>query len=530
MVDLDNSEINRSSAGGNLDSEPSQPGRFALKTCFAGWLTVDCNYRLAQWLFLRLLGLVYLSAFLSLSVQVKGLIGHDGILPADAYLSQLKAYAGPSAYWLCPTITWLSASDAFLQALAIAGVVISLLVLLGATTMPLLGLLYLLYLSLTAVGRVFLQFQWDALLLECGFLSIFLAYPGWLPPVRAKDRAAVHTGPIKIVIWLERWLLFRVMFLSGVVKLASGDPSYRNLTALTYHWYTQPLPSPIAWYMEQLPLWVQKVSEVSMFVVELLVPFLIFGPRRLRILAAFFIAGFQTMIAMTGNYCFFNLLTIALCLLLLDDIVLARFIPPRLLKAIGTVVNSGPGRFRACALSCAASAIVLLSLINLSPVAMPGIDAFAGYLSPFCIANSYGVFAVMTTQRHEIVLEGSRDGKNWQPYSFKYKPGDLKRELPWVAPHQPRLDWQMWFAALGSAEHNQWFGNFMYRVLQGSPAVLALLENNPFPEAPPKYLRAVVYDYQFSDWSQRKASGNIWLRRYVGVYFPPCSLEAIGEK
>ncbi len=530
MADPESSEFDGLPHDAGQLREGGSYNRSSSGAIFANWLAADNNFSLAQWLFLRLLGLVYLFAFVSLAAQVKGLIGQDGILPAQSYLEQLRAYMGQSAYWLCPTLTWFSASDAFLQTLAIAGAVIALMVVCGATSTPFLALLYILYLSLTAVGRVFLQFQWDSLLLECGFLAILLAPWGWLPPGWQRWKTDGQTGPIKVVIWLERWLLFRVMFFSGLVKLSSGDESYRNLTALTYHWFTQPLPTPIAWYLAQLPLWFQKVSELAMFLAELLVPLLIFCPGRLRIVGALLIAGFQTLIALTGNYCFFNLLTAGLCLFLVDDAALSRLFLLRRLKAKFTVVDGTPGRWRTRLLSCVGCSVFLLSVSNLTPVALPILDSVARGLSPFCIANSYGVFAVMTTRRHEIVLEGSGDGKVWREYSFKYKPGGLKRELPWVAPHQPRLDWQMWFAALGSAEDNHWFGNFIYRVLQGAPEVLALLESNPFPDRPPKLVRAVIYDYHFSDWTKRKSDGDVWQRKYVGIYFPACSLDGIVEE
>lgn len=530
MADRESSEFDSSWHDAGSHCEGGSASGSLPRAGIANWLAADNNYSLAQWLFLRLLGLVYFFAFVSLAVQVKGLIGQNGILPAQSYLEQLRAYVGLSAYWYCPTLTWFSASDAFLQLLVISGAVVAVMVVCGATTAPFFAVLYVLYLSLTAVGRVFLQFQWDSLLLECGFLAIFLASWSWLPPGWRRCKSGGQTCPIKVVIWLERWLLFRVMFLSGVVKLSSGDESYRNLTALTYHWFTQPLPTPIAWYAAQLPLWFQKLSELAMFAAELLVPLLIFCSRRLRILGALLMAGFQTMIALTGNYCFFNLLTAGLCLFLVDDAAFSRILPLRLLKAKFPAVDSSPGRLRAGILSGVACVVVVLSVSNIAPVALPIVDSVTRVLSPFCIANSYGVFAVMTTRRREIVLEGSRDGRVWREYSFRFKPGELKRELPWVAPHQPRLDWQMWFAALGSAEDNHWFGNFIYRILQGAPEVLALLESNPFPDSPPKLVRAIVYDYRFSDWTQRKSERDVWQRQYVGIYFPACSLDGIVEE
>ena len=305
------------------------------------------SYVLSRWVFLRLLGLVYVIAFLSLRVQVVGLIGAHGILPAGNFLQAVQRDFGSEGYRLFPTLAWISSSDAALKLLCSVGALFGLLVMLGVVTGPALALAWLCYLSLVTVGQDFLSFQWDILLLEAGFLAIFLAPWRPLEPPWRSGASSVSTT----VVWLGRWLLFRLMFLSGAVKLLSGDPTWRNLTALEYHYWTQPLPTPVAWYAAQLPAWFQKMSVVGVFTLELGVPFLIFTPRRFRRLGAGLIVGFQLLIALTGNYCFFNLLTIILCVLLLDDSFFSRWLPTGLVDRLTegnwrgkTCVRSRAGR------------------------------------------------------------------------------------------------------------------------------------------------------------------------------------------
>jgi hypothetical protein len=325
------------------------------------------------------------------------------------------------------------------------------------------------------------------------------------------------------------------MFSSGCVKLLSGDPTWRNLTALTFHYQTQPLPTWIGWYAGQLPLWFQKTSCLVMFAVELGASFLIFAPRRLRFCGGTAIACFQILILLTGNYTFFNWLTLALCLLLLDDFALAKFAPARLRHAF--TLNAQPSTLNPShywprpVIVPLTVGVMLIYFFQMAllfgarpawflPVAI--VDA---RLEPLRTFSSYGLFAVMTTDRREIVVEGSNDGTNWLAYEFKYQPGDVNRRPAFVAPHQPRLDWQMWFAALGNYRENPWFGNFCDRLLQGSPAVLALLEKNPFPAHPPRQIRAEFYDYRFTDLAERRATGAWWKRELIGEYLPPISLR-----
>jgi len=463
-------------------------------------------------LFVRILGFIYLIAFVSFGVQAAGLIGANGILPIADTIHILRESYGTIRYWLFPTVFWLNARPAAISTTWIAGSVFAVLLMLGVAQRASALASFVIYLSLVVAGGEFMSFQWDALLLEVGLLSVF-------------------AGRSRTLVWLYRWLLFRLMFMSGAVKLLSGDPTWRSLTALTYHYQTQPLPTPLAWYMQQLPAWFQKASCAGMFFVELAVPFLIFAPRRLRFLGALLMALLEVLIFLTGNYTFFNLLTMALCLFCLDDARLSSVLPKsfvqRTVRDAKQFTKFVPARKAAIALLV--TAVLIASAAELTgrfgwewePLAQ-----FAALIAPLRIVNGYGLFAVMTTSRPEIVVEGSNNGATWLEYEFKYKPGNVRRPPAWVEPHQPRLDWEMWFAALGNYRNNPWFVNFMFRLLQGSPDVVALLGDNPFPNAPPRYVRAEVYEYRFTTWEERRQTGAWWHREPRGAYLPAISLES----
>jgi lipase maturation factor 1 len=488
------------------------------------------SHVLVRRVFLRSIGIIYLIAFVSLWVQIAGLIGRNGIAPAhlamDSARRQVAAeMIGVDRYHLVPTFCWFEAGDAFLKFQCAAGTVLAALLILGVAPAPCLFLLWLIYLSLTTVGGVFLGFQWDNLLLETGLLAVFLAPLQWLP-----RRAANEAPPSRVTLWLLRWLLFRLMFQSGCVKLLSGDPAWRSLTALDFHYQTQPLPTWIGWYAAQFPAWAQKTSTAVMFGVELGIPFLIFFPRKPRQFACAAFVTLQALIFLTGNYCFFNLLTVALCLTLLDDKALSHLLPvsrrhpPPL---TGRPQHRWPGQVTLplAAIAVCVSLVQFTGMFRVrAPVPGPFIALYR-WLEPFRSFNSYGLFAVMTTSRPEIIVEGSREGVTWKAYEFKYKPGALDRRPGFVEPHQPRLDWQMWFAALGDYRQNPWLLNFCIRLLQGSPEVLALLAQNPFPDVPPRYIRAVVFEYRFTDLATRRRTGDWWQREPKGIYLPPLSLN-----
>lgn len=475
----------------------------------------------STWVFVRCLALVYAVAFLSLWIQIRGLVGHDGILPAADFLEAVRARYGGAGAWLAPTVLWwVGAGDGVLVALCAAGVGLAILLLVGFVPVLCLAGLWVCYLSLASVGRDFLWFQWDGLLLEIGFLALFLA------PLRLWSRPASDPPPRTAARALGLWLLYRLMFSSAAVKWTSGDPAWRDLTALAYHYETQPLPPWTAWYAHHLPLWFHRASCVAMFAIEGVIPFLLFGPRRIRFAAAAAIATFQALILISGNYGFFNWLTLALCVLVVDDGVW-----PTLRRWRWNEPASPRSRWPAWIVRPAAVALVALSLIPLAgavraPLAWLGpLTSFYAAVDPLRIVNPYGLFAIMTRDRPEIVIEGSDDGRTWMPYEFRYKPGDLSRRPAFVAPMHPRLDWQMWFAALGDYRREPWFLYFCQRLLEGSPPVLGLLERNPFPRAPPLYLRAVVYEYRFTDAATRRATGAWWRRDLRGLYCPLLTLR-----
>ncbi len=471
------------------------------------------RYRFAAVLFLRVLGVVFLFAFLSVWYQIDGLIGSRGILPIAELLAWVRASTGVERYWLLPTLAWSASSDSALQAFCAAGSIVSVTLALGFFPVACLVAATGLYLSISVAGQTFFGFQWDCLLVETGFLAIFLA-----PLTRRLKEADVSPGPA--ALFLLKWLLFRLNFSSGVVKLASGDPAWRQWTALSYHYETQPLPPWTAWTMHQLPVWFHKASTVLMFVLELAVPFLIFAPRRLRLAAFVLLVSLQVGIATTGNYAFFNVLSVVLCVLLLDDRTLSAFRrrsrPPDPARSVSPRGNVWPRSI----VAGVAIFVLPVSLLHLG-APMPSPVAFvARAVSPLRLVNGYGLFAVMTTRRQEIVLEGSDDGAIWKPYQFRWKPDDVRRRPRFVAPHQPRLDWQMWFAALAPYDSSPWFTALEARLLEGSPPVLALLAVNPFPDRPPRLLRARLFDYHFTDRAGRRATGAWWRREDAGPFGP----------
>src|SRR5262245_1408391 len=452
-------------------------------------------------LFLRGLAVIYLIAFATLLPQMSGLIGSNGILPAHEYLQNIRADYGAEAYVLFPTLAWFNSSDVFLKAIVWLGIGFALLLLFSVITLPATIALFILYLSVDSIGQAFYSFQWDALLLEVGFAAFLVAPAGWCPSYRIP--------PSTISVWVFRFLIFRLMLESGAVKLLSRDPAWRDLTALNYHYYTQPLPTPVAWYAHQLPGVIQRISVASVFAAELIVPFLFLAPRRFRIIGAWINIAFQLLIALTGNYTFFNPLTILLCVFLFD---------------VKTQRASWPAKILGVAL-IAIGLVQLLTMFGVAPAVLEPFSPIDFRIQTFHVVNRYGLFAVMTTSRKEIVLEGSNDGETWQAYEFKYKPGDVSRRLPWVAPYQPRLDWQMWFAALSDYQSNPWFQQLVIRLLEGRPEVTSLLASNPFPDSPPRFVRAVTYDYHFTDWSTGRQTGAVWLRASTGDYFPAVSLK-----
>jgi len=515
------------------------------------------TYWITRRLFLRAIGVVYFIAFWSLGRQILGLMGKDGISPAADFLHQIRINnSGNEVYWRLPTLCWLNCSDFFLQFLCWGGMALAALLVLGLCPIPILFLLWAFYLSLTNIGAPFMSFQWDILLLEAGFLAMFFAPWAW------RLRSARAAPPSRIVLFLIRWLLFRLMFLSGVVKLTWGDPCWPQLTALNYHYETQPLPTWIGWYMHNMPAWFSALSTAIMFTIELAVPFLIFTTRRLRIVAFGAIVSLMAIISATGNYNFFDLLAAAMCITLLDDRAWGHIIRGGM-QVAPKLRSSWPrwGRWLRVAFLTPIAVILMFISIReawtkclqlrwqVSPTdgqvahawddgckeidslsrPMQGFFEKQGFYKKlddfwnYHLANSYGLFRNMTKQRPEIIIEGSDDGWTWKEFGLPWKPGDVMRAPAFCEPHQPRLDWQMWFAALGNRNDRIWFGALMQRILEGSPEVLALFDKNPFPTAAPRFVRARLYEYHFTDPAERAATGAWWKREYLGLYFPPIS-------
>ena len=487
------------------------------------------TYHLTRRWFLRLLGVVYLIAFLSLGVQIRGLVGQKGILPVATHLESVTAYferqeEPNKAFWTFPTLCWWNDSDLFLQGvLCGGGALLAVLLIVGLAPVPILVLLWIFYLSLFVAGQVFMSFQWDILLLETGFLAIFFG------PLTMRLGSPAALPPSRLLLFLLRWLLFRLMFLSGWVKLISGDPCWPDLTALKYHYVTQPLPPWTAWYMHHLPLWAHQFSAAVMFTIELIVPFMMFGPRRLRYWACAATVTLMAVIAATGNYNFFNLLAAVLCVSLLDDQFLRRFTtrrkrewlaklpPPKLLALWARRVVIVP-----VGLAILAVSVIKFGLATRQwDLRSSRYATMLSYVEPFHVVNNYGLFRVMTKERPEIIIEGSNDMQVWHEYQFRWKPGDVYRRPAFVQPHQPRVDWQMWFAALGPQRSRPWVARMMMRMLEDSDEVLNFFSFNPFADEPPRYLRAMLYHYTLSDPQTLAQTGAWWTRKPVRVYLAP---------
>jgi lipase maturation factor 1 len=495
----------------------------------------DCNgsppsYNLSAWLYLRALGLIFIIAFLSWLCQIIGLIGANGILPAHAGL-HAERLALPGQFWLLhPTLFWFNDTDLWLQGLTVAGLVFAILLALGIFSGPSLIFCWLIYLSIKNVGGDFSNFQWDSLLLESAFLGMFLV------PLQRKN---LLFGPITnasvLTNLLLRWLLFRVLVCSGLVKILNGSANWKNLQVFNSYYETQLLPNSLAWYAHQMPEWLAAASALMTFWLELAVPFFLFVPsRRVRMTAGVVLILLQVVMFATGNHGFINPLTAALCLTVFDDQALEK-IPwlSRLQGDTNALVKSPTGSsskrtyklFSQTAigvyllLTCLASAESILRKDYL-PL---GIRAVVATSAQFGICGVYALYPVVETSRLELIIEGSDDLVHWSPYQFKYKIGNIHRAPPMVAPYQPRLDWRMRFAALAQMRRSPLVRQFVSCLLAGDPEVLKLIEVNPFPAKPPAYVRVDEYVYRFTDSAEKTATGNWWKRWYVGRYFGPVS-------
>ncbi|MGD8583072.1 MAG: lipase maturation factor family protein [Gammaproteobacteria bacterium] len=476
------------------------------------WLCFQ-DYELVASLFLRSLGIIYLIAFSSLLVQIEGLVGSGGILPVSDLLTSVAQATGSARYYSLPTLFWLDHSNLALVAANLYGCIVSLQIIFNWQQRAALVIAFVLYLSLFNVCQPFLHFQWDGLLLEAGFLAIFLG-----------TRSS-------IVIWLFRWLLFKLRFMSGLSKLTSGDPAWSGLTALNTYFEVQPLPNPLSWYAHQLPEVILRAGTAATLIIEILVPFMMFMPRRWRFTAAWITIIWQLLIIFTSNHNWINLLTIALCLFLFDDKALRRVLPLKIppIRPVQSATSHFATVIRTTTLSLMAAFILVISsaqLVMLSTgkpvggIMLKVLETMESYR----MFNMYHVFPTMTTERIELVVSGSIDGSEWRQYRFRYKPDTLNEQPPLVMPHQPRLDWQIWFVPL-HPKHLPWFEEFLYALLRNSPDVNALLANDPFPDQAPRYIKVDAYKYTFTTPEQRRQTGRWWNREALGPFLPLPGVE-----
>jgi hypothetical protein len=505
------------------------------------------NHLIPRWILLRALGLIYLSAFYSLLFQIDGLIGPQGILPAKDYLAAVaQSLPGLNRFWLAPSIFWLSASSHMLMGITWLGLIAAVCAFLNLWPRLSLFVCFVCFLSFVSSSSDFSSYQSDGMLLEAGFISLFLAPPGLRP-----GRGAGHP-PIRAGYFLLLWEWFRIYFESGLVKILSGDSQWRNLTALDDYYQNGPLPSWIGWYAAHLPHWFHIATTAGTLLLEFVVVLMLFFPRRVRIICFCIVTPWQIGVILTANYTFLNYLVLVLGFLLLDDRLVRRFIPERFnLPAAIQPVDEGPAptsddvsapqpsrislhlhslRVALAAvfltwIGYATSAELIGMLLRPSPLPMAPVEA----LEPFRIANEYGLFAVMTRGRYEIEFQGSNDNQNWTPYPFRYKPQALNEAPGLYAPYQPRFDWNLWFASLGDWRQNQIVPITEEKLLANDASVLHLFRSSPFPNSPPRYVRAVLWQYWFTSMEEKRRTRNWWRRTLLGQYAPTLTYGAGGK-
>src|SRR5579863_149902 len=497
-----------------------------------------------RWIFLRALGLICFSAFYSFYFQVKGLIGPDGILPAGDYLRAIAASPNICAvkYWFAPTLLWFSSSDRALMLVCWIGLIASVLLVINFWPRAALFVCFVCFLSFIAAAQDFASYQSDGMLLEAGFISLFFAPPGLWPGLAASN------GPSRLSMFLLQWEWFRIYFESGSVKLLSGDQSWRHLTAMDDYYQNGPLPTWIGYYAQHLPHWFHASTVILTFMVELGIVWCLFLPRRFRIACFCIITPFEIGIILTANYAFLNYLVLSLGFLLLDDRALEWILPkwprdlaewkPKTLAALSRAHDWWEGRRKSLwPLRMSVSAICLglvfyaatVQLIWMFIPDLPLPQTPVQWLEPFRIANQYGLFAVMTHERYEIEFQGSNDGNTWIPYPFRYKPQDPKKAPGIYAPYQPRFEWNLWFASLGSWPQYKFVVWTEERLLQNSSDVSELFASNPFPSSPPKEVRSVVYQYWFTSLEEKGKTGDWWRRELLGEYAPALAMQLNGR-
>ena len=464
------------------------------------------DYQLSRLLIERAVGLIYAVAFLNGVNQFRPLLGEHGLLPVPRYLRQVSFRQAPSLFhWgysdrLAAVAAWIGLA---LAAAVVAGLVDVVPLWLGLLVW---FLLWALYESFVNVGQIFSAFGWESLLLEAGFLVMFLGGGRTAQPV--------------LVIYLLRWLLFRVEFGAGLIKMR-GDPCWRDLTCLDYHHETQPMPNPLSWYAHRMPKIWHRFEVAGNHFTQLVVPFGLFLPQPVPDVAGAIIFLTQCWLVLTGNFSWLNFLTLALALAAFDDRLLSNLLP-----FIGTAGQVAlPDWWLALSLLLTALVVALSYWPVRNLISRRQMMNFS--FNPLHLVNTYGAFGSVTRDRLEVVVEGATDQRNpeWREYEFKGKPGDVRRRPPQYAPYHLRLDWLMWFAAMESAMHHVWFLNFVVKLLQGERPTLKLLRHNPFPDAPPAVVRAQLYHYRFTTWAERRRSGAWWQRELIGDYLRPTGLD-----
>lgn len=480
------------------------------------------TYRLVRFAILRLLGLVYVATFAGAVIQILPLIGHDGLLPADLYLAEARDALGADAPWEVPTLFWLDVSDAALRGVSALGLVLGLALLLGVSSGPLLLALWLLQLSVLGVGQRFWAFGWETQLLETTLLAMLLVpWTGWRP----LDR---H-GPPLVGVVLMRWLALRIMLGAGLIKLR-GDPCWHDLSCLDVHFETQPNPHPGSWLFHHAPAWIHQAGVLFNHLAEVILPFFVFGPRRVRYVAGVILVAFQLTLIASGNLSFLNWLTIIPCLACFDDQLLRRLVPARwrgrFVGPEAAAPASGPLRIAAWSLA----AIVAWRSVDVVANLLSPSQSMNRSYDPLHLVNTYGAFGRITRERLELVIEGS-DAREpgpttvWRAYELPCKPGDPSRRPCLITPYHLRLDWLMWFAALeagdyGGLAREEWLLHLVAKLLEGDPSVAPLLAVDPFAGGPPpQSVRIVAYRYHFAEPGD--PAGAWWVREPVGVLVRP---------
>ena len=494
-----------------------------------------------RWIFLRALGLIYFSAFYSLLFQIRGMIGPHGILPAVDYLEAVAAGFHGDRFFYVPTVFWLGSSNQALMLVCWLGLLASLLV--TGNVWPRAGLLisFLCFLSFVTVARDFASYQSDYMLPEAGFVALFFAPPGLRPGL-----GRAHP-PSRASLYLLRWEWFRIYFESGVAKMASGDYSWRHFTAMDDYYQNAPLPTWIGWYVGHFPHWFHASAVFYTLAIELVLVFLVFLPRPFRIACFWIVAPFETSIILTGNYAFLNYIVFFLGFLLLDDRLIEWMVPAQVLhwiegpQALARGASGDSSRTvgrRMLGRARMAIAGVCFALVFYSTTAWlvwrlwPSAQLWprpARILEIFHLATVYGLFANMTHERREIEFQGSVDGTTWIAYPFRYKPQDPEKAPGIYAPYQPRFEWNLWFASLGEWTQYQFVISTEECLLENQPDVLALFARNPFPNNPPVRVRAVIYQYWFTDLKTKRQTGMWWRRQELGDYAPPLERAANGR-